>query len=135
YLQSACAEETQLFDEAWKLVGWEQQMNGFLLDPLYPPVSCEQAFAPGELLDGRFRIVRAVAEGGMGVVYEAWDEKLERRIAIKAAKAGFRRRLPPEVPHASDISQPNICKIFEIHTRSEERRVGKECRPRRSPEQ
>jgi len=118
YLYSACAENTELFDEAWKLVNWEQQMNGFLLDPLYAPLSTGEAFAPGELLDGRFRVVRAIAEGGMGVVYEAWDTKLDRRIAIKAAKPGYRRRLPPEVRHASDISHPNICKTFEIHTAS-----------------
>jgi hypothetical protein len=54
----------------------------------------------------------------MGVVYEAWDEKVERRIAIQCAKAGFRERLPPEVRQASDICHPNVCRIFEIHTAS-----------------
>ncbi len=48
------------------------------------------------------------------------DEKLDRRIALKCAKAGFRKRLPPEVRNASDISHPNVCKIFEIHTASTE---------------
>ncbi len=76
----------------------------------------EHPFEPGELLDGRFRIVREVARGGMGIVYEAVDEKLDRRIAVKCAKAGFRKRLPPEVRNASEISHPNVCKIFEIHT-------------------
>jgi len=52
----------------------------------------------------------------MGIVYEAFDEKLERRIALKCAKSGFHKRLPPEVRHASDISHPNVCRIFEIHT-------------------
>ncbi len=54
----------------------------------------------------------------MGVVYEAMDERLERRIAIKCAKTGFRKRLPPEVRNAREISHPNVCKIFEIHTAS-----------------
>ena len=54
----------------------------------------------------------------MGIVYEAVDEKLERRIALKCAKIGFRKRLPPEVRNASEISHPNVCKIFEIHTAS-----------------
>jgi serine/threonine protein kinase len=54
----------------------------------------------------------------MGIVYEALDEKLDRRIALKCAKAGFRKRLPPEVRNASDISHPNVCKTFEIHTAS-----------------
>src|SRR4029077_18689973 len=48
------------------------------------------------------------------------DEKLDHRIAIKCAKAGYRKRLPPEVRNASEISHPNVCKIFEIHTASTE---------------
>ena len=66
----------------------------------------EHRFEPGELLADRFRIVREVAQGGMGIVYEALDEKLERRIALKCAKSGFRKRLPPEVRHASE-DQPS----------------------------
>ncbi len=118
YLKSACGADTELFDQTWSYVQWEQRMNGFLLDPLYPAASHEHPFEPGELLDGRFRIVREIAQGGMGVVYEAVDEKLQRRIALKCAKTGFRKRLPPEVRNATEISHPNVCKIFEIHTAS-----------------
>src|SRR5579864_9296474 len=118
YLRNACAHDTALFEQVWKYVQWEHRMNGFLLDPLFPALSNEHPFQPDELLDGRFRIVREIAQGGMGVVYEAVDEKLHRRIALKCAKAGFRKRLPPEVRNASDISHPNVCKIFEIHTAS-----------------
>jgi len=92
-------------------------MKGFLLEPLYSATSSsEYHFRPGDFLDARFRIVREVAQGGMGVVYEAVDEKLQRRIALKCAKAGFRKRLPPEVRNASGIGHPNVCKIFEIHS-------------------
>ena len=94
YLQSACAGNPELFSEVWNYVQSEQRMKGFLLSPLCPPLE-EHPFEPGELLDGRFRIVREVAQGGMGIVYEAWDEKLERRIALKCAKTGFRKRLAP----------------------------------------
>jgi Flp pilus assembly protein TadD/TolB-like protein len=118
YLQSACSGDLELFSQVWNYVESEQRMNGFLLDPLYPQAQCEHPFEPGELLDGRFRIVREVAQGGMGIVYEAMDEKLDRRIALKCAKVGFRKRLPPEVRNASEISHPNVCKIFEIHTAS-----------------
>ena len=118
YLRSACGGDTELFNETWTYVQWEQRMQGFLLDPLFPPSSYEHPFEPGELLDGRFRIVREIAQGGMGVVYEAVDEKLQRRIALKCAKTGFRKRLPPEVRNATEISHPNVCKIFEIHTAS-----------------
>jgi serine/threonine-protein kinase len=115
YVRQACGSNAELFDKVWRHISGEARMQGFLADPL--PVSpTEFSFKPHDLLDGRFRIIREVARGGMGIVYEAMDEKLERRIALKCAKAGFQKRLPPEVRHASEISHPNVCKIFEIHT-------------------
>ena len=119
YLNTACSGQAELFEQVWNYVQAEERMKGFLLEPLYcPPVSADYRFQPDELLDGRFRIVREVAKGGMGVVYEAVDEKLSRRIALKSARPGYHQRLPPEVRHASDVSHPNVCKIFEIHSTS-----------------
>src|SRR4029453_11382829 len=74
YLREACGDNTELLGRVWHYVEWEERMNGFLLDPLYSQAASEPAFAPGELLDKRFRIVREVARGGMGIVYEAMDE-------------------------------------------------------------
>lgn len=82
--------------------------------PESPPIY--QPFAPGHLLIDRFRITRRIARGGMGVVYEAFDEKLRRRIALKCALPGHDRHLSPEVLLATEVSHPNICKIYEIHT-------------------
>ncbi|MGA7410326.1 MAG: protein kinase [Bryobacteraceae bacterium] len=118
YLMSACSGDSQLFSQVSSYVDSEERMQRFLLDPLCPRVEPEHPFEPGQLLEGRFQILREVAEGGMGIVYEAVDERLDRRIAIKCAKTGFRKRLPPEVRHASEIGHPNVCKIFEIHTAS-----------------
>jgi eukaryotic-like serine/threonine-protein kinase len=117
YLEKACEGDQELFGEVWEYVRWNHRMQDFLLEPLYPAAK-EYQFAPDEVLAGRFRILRQVAQGGMGIVYEAEDERLGRRIALKCAKNGFRKRLSPEVRHASDISHPNVCKTFEIHTAS-----------------
>lgn len=76
----------------------------------------EDPVAPGQLLTDRFRVMRRIAHGGMGVVYEAYDEKLDRRIALKCARMGHGRHLRPEVRLATEVSHPNICKIYEIHT-------------------
>src|SRR5882724_6498563 len=80
YLRSACADDTALFDQAWNYVQWEQRMGDFLMEPLFSPRSYEHPFAPEDVLLSRFRIVREVAEGGMGIVYEALDMRLEKRI-------------------------------------------------------
>ena len=108
YLQSACAGDSQLFGQVWNYVESEERMKGFLLDPLWPPPLFEHPFTPGEILDGRFRIVREIAQGGMGIVYEAIDQKLERRIALKCAKIGFSKRLPPEVRNSLEWEGPRV---------------------------
>jgi serine/threonine protein kinase len=121
YLRRECVGDSRLFEQARDDVQWEERMSGFLLEPFCSLDLFDPALEPGELLEGRFRIVREVGEGGMAVVYEAMDEKLGRRIGIKCAKPGFRARLTPEVRHATEISHPNVCKIFEIHTAETDR--------------
>ncbi len=116
FLRLACEEDWELLREVWRYVQADERMQGFLLEPLINLTAPEHPFEPGQLLDNRFRIVREIAQGGMGVVYEAFDIKLDRRVALKCAKSGFQKRLPPEVRHASEISHPNVCKIFEIYT-------------------
>ena len=80
------------------------------------PQSADDPVVPGQLLADRFRVTRRIAQGGMGVVYEAFDEKLDRRIALKCARGGHGRHLVPEVRLATEVSHPNICKIYEIHS-------------------
>ena len=75
-------------------------------------------FAPGTTLGERFRVVRVVGAGGMGIVYEATDLKLNRRVALKCALPGHRFRLGPEARAAREVSHFNICKVHELHTLS-----------------
>jgi len=66
---------------------------------------------------GRYRVVRKIGEGGMGSVYEAVDEVLGRRIAIKRLKAvddSGRRRFWREARAAARLSHPNVCPLFEV---------------------
>jgi eukaryotic-like serine/threonine-protein kinase len=118
YLRSACGSDLKLFDEAWGHVQWEKRMQGFLLDPFQPPAADRHPFQPGQTLIKRFRLIREVAQGGMGIVWEAMDERLDRRVALKCAKAGFGKQLPPEVRNARQVGHPNVCRTFEIHTAS-----------------
>src|SRR5438093_2043258 len=116
FVRMACGVDDALFEAVWGRVRSEQMMKDFLLTPLFPRDMLPEPFAPGQVLGSRFRLTREVGHGGMGVVYEAIDERLERRIAVKCARPGFQRRLPPEARNATEISHPNVCKTYEIHS-------------------
>jgi WD40 repeat protein len=67
---------------------------------------------------GPFRIVREVGRGGMGVVYEAVQEPLGRRVALKvlppeyARRPGFRARFQREAAAAARLHHTNIVPVF-----------------------
>jgi serine/threonine protein kinase/tetratricopeptide (TPR) repeat protein len=67
---------------------------------------------------GHYRIVRQIGRGGMGIVYEAFDEVLRRSVALKtilpSADPQMRDRLMREARAAAAVSHPHICQIFEI---------------------
>ena len=116
FLKSACHNDAQLYQEAAETLEWEERMGNFLLEPLVVFKDFDKPFHPGEVVSERFEIVREIGEGGMGVVYEAYDRKRKQRIAIKSAKTGFRRLLTPELESALQVRHPNICLVNEIHT-------------------
>jgi serine/threonine protein kinase/tetratricopeptide (TPR) repeat protein len=121
WLRRECGADSQLFDQAHDYIESEERMGGFLLEPFCTLELFDPALEPGELLEGRFRIVREVGEGGMAIVYQAIDKKLGKGIAIKCAKAGFRTRLTPEVRHATEIADDHVCKIFDFHSAGTDR--------------
>ena len=67
---------------------------------------------------GRFRVTRQIGEGGMGVVYAAHDEQLDRPVAIKTwrsqADASARDNLLREARAAASVSHPNICQLYDL---------------------
>src|SRR5262252_2314653 len=116
YLRQACVDEPELFGVLSEQLSWEARMGDFLLRPLIPRDDLDHKFQPGDLAAGRFRVIRELGRGGMGVIYEAVDERLGERRAIKCAKPGFEQRLTPEARAAMRVTHPNICRVYEIHT-------------------
>jgi tetratricopeptide (TPR) repeat protein len=117
YLLSHCAEDAETLEEVLGLVEWEKRMSGFLAQPLLTPRELlDRPFESGQIVAGRFKIIRHLANGGMGIVYEAFDEKVSRIVALKCARIGHATRLPPEARAASEVSHYNICKVHDLHT-------------------
>jgi serine/threonine protein kinase/Tol biopolymer transport system component len=77
-------------------------------------------FERGQILAGRYRILRFISSGGAGEVYVAEDEDLHVRVALKsihesAARApGALDRFKKEILLARMISHPNVCRIFDF---------------------
>jgi serine/threonine protein kinase len=70
----------------------------------------------GSLVLDRFLIERRIGSGGFGVVYEAWDGRLERAVAVKAieqrGEAG--KRVMREAQAAARLNHPGIVTLYEM---------------------
>src|SRR3954470_10567389 len=70
----------------------------------------------GSLVLNRFLIERRIGSGGFGVVYEAWDGRLERAVAVKAieqrGEAG--KRVMREAQAAARLNHPGIVTLYEM---------------------
>jgi serine/threonine-protein kinase len=77
-------------------------------------------FAPGSILDGRYRIIGLLGRGGMGEVYRADDLRLGQPVALKflpdtvAADPVRLAQFHNEVRTARQVSHPNICRVYDI---------------------
>jgi hypothetical protein len=69
---------------------------------------------------GRYRIENVLGQGGMGVVYAAFDPDLERRVALKLLSAGegteLRARLLREARAMARLAHPNVVTVYEVGT-------------------
>jgi serine/threonine protein kinase len=62
-----------------------------------------------DLAGTRYRIESEIGRGGMGIVYRAWDEKLERAVALKVIGAG-----PPDEPRTlARLEHPGLVPVYD----------------------
>ena len=76
--------------------------------------------AEGDVLAGRFSIIRFIGQGGMGEVYEAEDLELGDHVALKTIRADIASdrtvmdRFKREVHLARRVTHPNVCRLFDL---------------------
>jgi serine/threonine-protein kinase len=82
---------------------------------------------------GPYRVVAALGAGGMGVVYRARDERLERDVALKVLPPGFlsnetaRERFRREARALSQLNHPHICTIYDAGEANGQIYIAMEC--------
>ncbi|MGP8252061.1 MAG: protein kinase domain-containing protein [Terracidiphilus sp.] len=78
-------------------------------------------FKSGDVIDGRFAVIRFIARGGMGEVYEVEDRQLRGvHVALKTILSQYafdpmmRLRFEREVLSAREVVHPNLCPIYDL---------------------
>jgi hypothetical protein len=108
-----CADCSVVFAEVGRLVAEEAG------DPIHVAAS-RPGIRPGDVLGGRFSIVRPLGAGGMGEVFEAIDQELGERLALKTIHSSLAQhdsrvdRFKQEVRLARQVRHPNVCRVLEF---------------------
>jgi serine/threonine protein kinase len=124
FIDEACRGDDELKKNLEQLLQSEQQGTKTLDAPLANLSTffktSEGRFQSGELVLGRFRIIRPIGRGGMGEVYEAEDLQLgiialkTIRQTIASSRTTF-ERFRQEVQLARRVSGPQVCRIHELY--------------------
>ncbi|PYV79962.1 MAG: hypothetical protein DMG96_02080, partial [Acidobacteria bacterium] len=83
-------------------------------------LSSSTIFSPGTLLGSRYQILKILGQGGMGAVYQARDQELDRIIALKvirpelASNPGILQRFKQELILSRHVTHKNVVRIFDL---------------------
>ncbi|WP_035348142.1 serine/threonine-protein kinase [Edaphobacter aggregans] len=146
FLKRACRESPELEPLVRELLDKDERLGSFLEQPFLDPRKAAAQFAPfddksapansygtgshagasprwnvGSVLNDRFVIVRYIARGGMGEVYEVEDRRLQgvhlglkTLLSQSAEDPVMQKRLEREILHAREVIHPNLCPIYDI---------------------
>jgi serine/threonine protein kinase/Tfp pilus assembly protein PilF len=98
-------------------LGPEAENLAFLTKTMSPPGG---GLENGALFAGKYRVIRELGRGGMGVVFQAEDTKLKRPVALKllplelAHSPDAEERFLREAQAAAALDHPNICTVYEV---------------------
>lgn len=122
YLDEACSGDESMRREIDSLLEYEELARSFLeseASGAAPPADPGEPVPAGERI-GPYTIGKPLGFGGMGEVYAARDQRLDRQVAIKflsrriAGDATSLIRFEREARAASALNHPNICILYDI---------------------
>jgi len=127
FLDGACTDKPELRRKVEDLLDSNDQLSGFLSEPAYVHAAGEVGMASqtvvlaaGARLLERYVIIGRLGAGGMGVVYRARDEKLDRDIAIKMLQRGLlesddlRARFRREAQALAKLNHAHIAAVYDV---------------------
>jgi serine/threonine-protein kinase len=123
FLDHQCGADQTLRLELDALLGQTAAAEKFLDSPAIAAAAQQIArSAPATMPEriGRYRLTATLGEGGMGVVYEAVDDRLARPIALKVIRGDAvantlaRERFWREARVAARVNHPHVCQVYEI---------------------
>lgn len=122
YLADACGADHVLRQAVQALLDAESKA-----DPLFDTFAVQAMalhdcpYGPDDQI-GSYRILNRLGSGGLGVVYKAWDTRLDRHVAVKFLPAQFSlqdtrvTRYVNDARLASDLDHPHIASFFDVTT-------------------
>ena len=123
FLSGACSGDAHLRSEVESLIASHEKSGEFIDDPAYQKATWladEKAELQAGQTIGSYQVLSFISRGGMGEVYLAQDQRLNRKVALKILPSTFTkdldrlRRFEQEARSASALNHPNIITIYEI---------------------
>jgi serine/threonine protein kinase/Flp pilus assembly protein TadD len=126
FVEGVCGSDVQLKKELENLLRAAADDGSYMNPPLFRLKDLvhmdSDVLSEGQVLLGRFQIVRHLGSGGMGEVYEARDRELQMgRVALKVIRRSIAQnpvmlsRFKEEAILARKVSGPNVCRIHEFY--------------------
>jgi len=120
FLDEACGSDTALRAEVQSLLDAHSRVGGFMEVPAAMVAADSPVVAPPPVNIHQYRIDGVIGSGGMGVVYLAYDTKLERKVALKAISPQYshdpsrRERLRREGRASANLTHPGIATVYAL---------------------
>jgi len=111
-------QDPELHAAVEELVANHDRAGDFLTEPM--ALELVPTLTVGEIIAGRYEIMRFIGRGGMGEVYEAQDNQLGERVALKtigpdiALDDRYVARFVREVKLARNVTNKHVCRVHDV---------------------